>query len=127
MADLSLPVLVLAGLGLFLSSRDRTQGVVPWLLMAMLLLYFLFFTWRANLDTSRPLLLGVSLCRWSGSGFRVMLWCVCCLGLKWTHRPGEEARPWGSVEGRRLALHYRSPGTHGTLQPSVDIVSSKIN
>lgn len=25
----------------------------------MLLLYFLFFTWRANLDTSRPLLLGV--------------------------------------------------------------------
>uniref|UniRef100_A0A3B5LNP6 Transmembrane protein 260 n=1 Tax=Xiphophorus couchianus TaxID=32473 RepID=A0A3B5LNP6_9TELE len=32
---------------------------VSWLLTAMLLVYSLFFAWRANLDISRPLLLGV--------------------------------------------------------------------
>lgn len=32
---------------------------MAWLLSAMLLLYSLFFAWRANLDVSRPLLLGV--------------------------------------------------------------------
>lgn len=30
-----------------------------WLLAAMLVVYSLFFAWRANLDISRPLLLGV--------------------------------------------------------------------
>ncbi|KAM9568094.1 LOW QUALITY PROTEIN: protein O-mannosyl-transferase TMEM260 [Salvelinus alpinus] len=82
MADLSLPVLVLAGLGLF-SSWDRMQGVVPWLLTAMLLLYSLFFTWRANLDTSRPLLLVVVERFWLQSDAVV---CVLAgLGLSWTH------------------------------------------
>lgn len=32
---------------------------MAWLLSAMLVVYSLFFAWRANLDVSRPLLLGV--------------------------------------------------------------------
>ncbi|KAJ8290492.1 hypothetical protein GJAV_G00013560 [Gymnothorax javanicus] len=58
-ADLSLPVLILAGLAVFLFSRDRKRYVLPWLLLSMLLLYSLFFAWRANLDIKKPLLLGV--------------------------------------------------------------------
>ncbi|KAM9842083.1 protein O-mannosyl-transferase TMEM260 [Aulostomus maculatus] len=57
--DLSLPVLLLAGVGLLLSSWDRTCCSMSWLLTAMLLVYSLFFAWRANLDVTRPLLLGV--------------------------------------------------------------------
>ncbi|XP_014040853.1 transmembrane protein 260 [Salmo salar] len=83
MADLSLPVLVLAGLGLFLVSWDRRRRVVSWLLTAMLLLYSLFFAWRANLDISRPLLLGVVERFWLQSDAVV---CVLAgLGLSWTH------------------------------------------
>ncbi|XP_055719188.1 transmembrane protein 260-like isoform X1 [Salvelinus fontinalis] len=83
MADLSLPVLVLAGLGLFLVSWDRRRRVVPWLLTTMLLLYSLFFAWRANLDISRPLLLGVVERFWLQSDAVV---CVMAgLGLSWTH------------------------------------------
>uniref|UniRef100_A0A8K9UVG5 Transmembrane protein 260 n=1 Tax=Oncorhynchus mykiss TaxID=8022 RepID=A0A8K9UVG5_ONCMY len=55
-----------------------TQGVVPWLLMAMLLLYSLFFIWRFNLDT-------ISLVEqfWLQSDAVV---CVLAgLGLSWTH------------------------------------------
>ncbi|XP_077476930.1 transmembrane protein 260 isoform X1 [Stigmatopora argus] len=59
LADLSLPVVSLAGLGLLLSSSDRTHCSMAWLLSSMLLTYSIFFAWRANLDISRPLLLGV--------------------------------------------------------------------
>ncbi|KAM7403002.1 hypothetical protein PAMA_003772 [Pampus argenteus] len=59
LADLSLPVLLLAGTGLILSSWDRRCCSVSWLFTVMLLVYSLFFAWRANLDISRPLLLGV--------------------------------------------------------------------
>ncbi|KAG7466439.1 hypothetical protein MATL_G00164750 [Megalops atlanticus] len=59
MADLPLPVLILAGVALFLSPLNRRRCVLPWLLAGMLLLYSLFFAWRANLDISKPLLLGV--------------------------------------------------------------------
>ncbi|XP_061824789.1 protein O-mannosyl-transferase TMEM260 isoform X1 [Nerophis lumbriciformis] len=59
LADLSLPVVILAGLGLLLSSRDRMCRSLSWLLTSMLFVYSLFFAWRANLDISRPLLLGV--------------------------------------------------------------------
>ncbi|KAJ8341621.1 hypothetical protein SKAU_G00339120 [Synaphobranchus kaupii] len=58
-ADLPLPVLALAGIAVFLSLRDRRRCVLPWLLVSMLLLYSLFFAWRANLDIEKPLLLGV--------------------------------------------------------------------
>uniref|UniRef100_A0A8C7YR66 Transmembrane protein 260 n=1 Tax=Oryzias sinensis TaxID=183150 RepID=A0A8C7YR66_9TELE len=59
MADLSPSVVALAAVGLLLSSWDRACRPISWLLAAMLLIYSLFFAWRANLDISRPLLLGV--------------------------------------------------------------------
>ncbi|XP_054652973.1 transmembrane protein 260 isoform X2 [Dunckerocampus dactyliophorus] len=59
LADLSLPVVVLAGIGIFLSARNRMCRSLSWLLTSMLFVYSLFFGWRANLDISRPLLLGV--------------------------------------------------------------------
>ncbi|KAM8834094.1 protein O-mannosyl-transferase TMEM260 [Synchiropus picturatus] len=59
LADLSLPALALAASGLLLSSWDRKCCAVSRLLTLMLLLYSVFFSWRANLDVSRPLLLGV--------------------------------------------------------------------
>nr|XP_057947086.1 transmembrane protein 260 isoform X2 [Doryrhamphus excisus] len=59
LADLSLPVVVLAGVGLLLSSRNGICCSLSWLLTSMLFVYSLFFGWRANLDISRPLLLGV--------------------------------------------------------------------
>uniref|UniRef100_A0A3Q2ZNF3 Transmembrane protein 260 n=1 Tax=Kryptolebias marmoratus TaxID=37003 RepID=A0A3Q2ZNF3_KRYMA len=75
LAELSPPVLVLAGIGLLLSSRD--------LLAAMLLLYSLFFAWRANLDISKPLLLGVVERFWLQSDAAV---CVLAgLGLSRAH------------------------------------------
>ncbi|XP_037551283.1 transmembrane protein 260 [Nematolebias whitei] len=81
--ELSPPVLVLAGLGLLLSSRDRTCSSVSRMLTAMLLLYSLFFAWRANLDISRPLLLGVVERFWLQSDAAV---CVLAgLGLSHTH------------------------------------------
>lgn len=40
-------------------SYHRTCRSVSRLLTVMLVLYSLFFAWRANLDISRPLLLGV--------------------------------------------------------------------
>ncbi|XP_019721046.1 transmembrane protein 260 isoform X4 [Hippocampus comes] len=59
LADLSPPVVALAALGLLLTSMDSMYRSMSWLLISMLLLYSLFFAWRANLDISRPLLLGV--------------------------------------------------------------------
>uniref|UniRef100_A0A3Q2XET5 Transmembrane protein 260 n=1 Tax=Hippocampus comes TaxID=109280 RepID=A0A3Q2XET5_HIPCM len=44
---------------LFLFSCSSMYRSMSWLLISMLLLYSLFFAWRANLDISRPLLLGV--------------------------------------------------------------------
>ncbi|XP_034531012.1 transmembrane protein 260 [Notolabrus celidotus] len=83
LADLSLPVLALAGTGFLLSSRDRMCRSVVWLLTAMLVLYSLFFAWRANLDISRPLLLGVVERFWLQSDAAV---CVLAgLGLSRTH------------------------------------------
>ncbi|XP_071780324.1 transmembrane protein 260 [Centroberyx gerrardi] len=93
--DLSLPVLVLAGMGLLLSSSDRTCCCVSWLLAAMLLVYSLFFAWRANLDISRPLLLGVVERFWLQSDAAV---CVLAgLGLSWTHTGLERRLGRGGV------------------------------
>ncbi|KAI1895546.1 hypothetical protein AGOR_G00107360 [Albula goreensis] len=58
-ADLSPPVLFFAGAAVFLSFIPRRRCVLSWLLVGMLLLYSLFFSWRANLDIKKPLLLGV--------------------------------------------------------------------
>ncbi|KAJ7990719.1 hypothetical protein DPEC_G00289830 [Dallia pectoralis] len=83
MADLSIPVLVLAGMGLFLSSWDRRRCAVPWLLTTMMLLYSVFFAWRANLDISKALLLGVVERFWLQSD--AVLYLLAGLGLSWTH------------------------------------------
>lgn len=40
-------------------SSYRSSRSVSWLIATMLVVYSLFFAWRANLDISRPLLLGV--------------------------------------------------------------------
>ncbi|XP_036928207.1 transmembrane protein 260 isoform X1 [Acanthopagrus latus] len=83
LADLSLPTLVLAALGILLSSWDRMCRSVSWLWTVMLVLYSLFFAWRANLDISRPLLLGVVERFWLQSDAAV---CVLAgLGLSRTH------------------------------------------
>ncbi|XP_047467991.1 transmembrane protein 260 isoform X2 [Mugil cephalus] len=83
LADLSPPVLVLAGIGFLLSLRDSTCRSVSWLLVAMMVVYSLFFAWRANLDISRPLLLGVVERFWLQSDAAV---CVLAgLGLSRTH------------------------------------------
>lgn len=47
-------VIFLGGFSSYRSSRS-----VSWLIATMLVVYSLFFAWRANLDISRPLLLGV--------------------------------------------------------------------
>jgi hypothetical protein len=39
--------------------RDRRKSSVVWLFTGMLCLYSLFFAWRANLDISKPLFMGV--------------------------------------------------------------------
>ncbi|XP_076023866.1 protein O-mannosyl-transferase TMEM260 [Genypterus blacodes] len=82
-SDLSLPVLVLAGMGLLLSSWDRTCRSVSWQLAAMTTVYSLFFAWRANLDVSKPLLLGVVERFWLQSDAALCL--LAGLGLSCTH------------------------------------------
>ncbi|XP_039994074.1 transmembrane protein 260 isoform X2 [Xiphias gladius] len=95
LADLSLPVLVLAGIGLLLSAWDRTCRSVSWLLTAMLVVYSLFFAWRANLDINRPLMLGVVERFWLQSDAAV---CVLAgLGLSRTHTELERRLGCGGV------------------------------
>uniref|UniRef100_A0A3Q1G120 Transmembrane protein 260 n=1 Tax=Acanthochromis polyacanthus TaxID=80966 RepID=A0A3Q1G120_9TELE len=94
LAELSPPVLVLAGIGVVLSSRDTCRSV-SWLLTAMLVVYSLFFAWRANLDISRPLLLGVVERFWLQSDAAV---CVLAgLGLSRTHTELERRLGHGGV------------------------------
>lgn len=84
LADFSALVLILAGIGLLLSSWDRANRTVSWLLTVMLLVYSLFFSWRANLDIDQPLMLGVVERFWLQSDAAV---CVLAgLGLRGTHR-----------------------------------------
>uniref|UniRef100_A0A8D3CJ83 Transmembrane protein 260 n=1 Tax=Scophthalmus maximus TaxID=52904 RepID=A0A8D3CJ83_SCOMX len=68
---------------------------VSWLLTAMLVVYSLFFAWRANLDISRPLLLGVVERFWLQSDAAV---CVLAgLGLRQTHTELERRLGFGRV------------------------------
>ncbi|XP_026158954.1 transmembrane protein 260 isoform X2 [Mastacembelus armatus] len=95
LTDLSLPVLLLAGIGLLLSSWNRPCCSVSWLLTAMLVVYSLFFAWRANLDISRPLLLGVVERFWLQSDAAV---CVLAgLGLSRTHTELEKRLGHGGL------------------------------
>ncbi|XP_041828779.1 transmembrane protein 260 isoform X2 [Melanotaenia boesemani] len=95
LAELSLPVLLLAGIGFLLSSWDRMYRSVSWLLTAMMLFYLLFFAWRANLDISRPLLLGVVERFWLQSDAAV---CVLAgLGLSLTCTVLERRLGYGGV------------------------------
>ncbi|XP_036054970.1 transmembrane protein 260 isoform X2 [Onychomys torridus] len=42
-----------------LARKDRRQSSLVWLFTGMLCIYSLFFAWRANLDISKPLFMGV--------------------------------------------------------------------
>ncbi|NWR56630.1 TM260 protein, partial [Bucorvus abyssinicus] len=60
-SELSLPVLALALVACVSTALPTKQQKSPviWLFAGMLCLYSLFFAWRANLDVTKPLFLGV--------------------------------------------------------------------
>ncbi|KAM9381289.1 protein O-mannosyl-transferase TMEM260 [Phaethornis superciliosus] len=60
-SELSLPVLVLALIACVSTALQTKlqKSPVIWLFAGMLCLYSLFFAWRANLDVTKPLFLGV--------------------------------------------------------------------
>uniref|UniRef100_A0A672TW99 Transmembrane protein 260 n=1 Tax=Strigops habroptila TaxID=2489341 RepID=A0A672TW99_STRHB len=60
-SELSLPVLALALVACVNTALPTKQQKSPviWLFAGMLFLYSLFFSWRANLDITKPLFLGV--------------------------------------------------------------------
>ncbi|XP_032865699.2 transmembrane protein 260 isoform X4 [Tyto alba] len=60
-SELSLPVLALALVACVSTALPTKQqkSLVIWLFAGMLCLYSLFFAWRANLDITKPLFLGV--------------------------------------------------------------------
>ncbi|XP_053801623.1 transmembrane protein 260 isoform X2 [Vidua chalybeata] len=60
-SELSLPVLALALVACVSTALPKKQQKSPviWLFTGMLCLYSLFFAWRANLDVTKPLFLGV--------------------------------------------------------------------
>uniref|UniRef100_A0A8D0EGA7 Transmembrane protein 260 n=1 Tax=Strix occidentalis caurina TaxID=311401 RepID=A0A8D0EGA7_STROC len=59
-SELSLPVLVLALMACVSTALTKQQkSPVIWLFAGMFCLYSLFFAWRANLDITKPLFLGV--------------------------------------------------------------------
>ncbi|XP_028852364.1 transmembrane protein 260 isoform X2 [Denticeps clupeoides] len=81
-SDLSPAVLLLAALSLLICSSDRRYHVFPWLIVAMVTVYSVFFAWRANLDINKPLLLGVVERFWLQADAGL---CVLAgLGLNWS-------------------------------------------
>ncbi|XP_052001796.1 transmembrane protein 260-like [Xyrauchen texanus] len=95
MNDLSIPVLVLAGLGILLSLWNRRHCVFVWLMVTMVSAYSVFFAWRANLDIEKPLLLGVVERFWLQADAGV---CVLAgLGLSWALRWLDRHLGWGTV------------------------------
>ncbi|KAL4613133.1 transmembrane protein 260 [Arapaima gigas] len=79
----------------FGSSVPQRQCVLPWLLAAMMLLYSLFFAWRANLDISKPLLLGVVERFWLQSD--AVLCVLSGLGLAGLLAVLEQSLPRGAL------------------------------
>ncbi|NXU55499.1 TM260 protein, partial [Turnix velox] len=60
-SELSIPALVLAlvACGSMVLPKKQQKSPLIWLFTGMLCFYSLFFTWRANLDITKPLFLGV--------------------------------------------------------------------
>uniref|UniRef100_A0A673CD14 Transmembrane protein 260 n=1 Tax=Sphaeramia orbicularis TaxID=375764 RepID=A0A673CD14_9TELE len=76
-------------------SSPRICRSVSLLFTVMLMIYSLFFAWRANLDISRPLLLGVVERFWLQSDAAV---CVLAgLGLSHTHNALERRLGYGGL------------------------------
>ncbi|XP_072545627.1 protein O-mannosyl-transferase TMEM260 isoform X2 [Salminus brasiliensis] len=99
--DLSIPVLILAALGLLHASLKRRRCAFVWLFAAMVSLYSGFFAWRANLDIEKPLLLGVVERFWlqADAGFCVLAgvglsWSVCWLEKRLGWRAVWTAGAW---------------------------------
>ncbi|XP_053365559.1 transmembrane protein 260 isoform X3 [Clarias gariepinus] len=99
-ADLSVPVLVLAALAMLQALWNRCRAVVC-LIAIMVSVYSVFFAWRANLDIENPLLLGVverfwlqadaGVCVLAGVGLN---WTVCLLERWLGLRPVWNAGAW---------------------------------
>ncbi|XP_062863705.1 protein O-mannosyl-transferase TMEM260 isoform X2 [Trichomycterus rosablanca] len=82
MTDLSVPVLILAVLGLLHAFWKRSCCALVCLIALMVSVYSVFFAWRANLDIEKPLLLGVVERFWLQADAGV---CVLAgVGLNWT-------------------------------------------
>ncbi|NXJ67944.1 TM260 protein, partial [Rostratula benghalensis] len=96
-SELSLPVLALALVACVRTALPTKQQKSPviWLFAGMLCLYSLFFAWRANLDITKPLFLGVVERFWLQSSAVVAV--LAGLGLAMvgnTVLEGSWATPW---------------------------------
>ncbi|NXS51593.1 TM260 protein, partial [Brachypteracias leptosomus] len=99
-SELSLPVLALALLACVSSALLTKQQKSPmiWLFTGMLCLYSLFFAWRANLDITKPLFLGVVERFWLQSSAVVAvlagLGLATLTSLGSTLQEGSRVLPW---------------------------------
>uniref|UniRef100_A0A8C5TIF0 Transmembrane protein 260 n=1 Tax=Malurus cyaneus samueli TaxID=2593467 RepID=A0A8C5TIF0_9PASS len=91
-------VVALAVLGNVWAWKKQQKSPVIWLFTGMLCLYSLFFAWRANLDITKPLFLGVVERFWLQSSAVVAV--LAGLGLATLANLGRSAVP----EGTRLLL-----------------------
>ncbi|XP_064367953.1 protein O-mannosyl-transferase TMEM260 isoform X4 [Dromaius novaehollandiae] len=82
-SELSLAVLALALVACLSAALPTKQQKLPviWLFTGMLCVYSLFFAWRANLDITKPLFLGVVERFWMQSNAAVAV--LAGLGLAW--------------------------------------------
>ncbi|RLV98318.1 hypothetical protein DV515_00010906 [Chloebia gouldiae] len=83
-SELSLPVLALALVACVSTALPVKQQKSPviWLFTGMLCLYSVFFAWRANLDVTKPLFLGLGLATLASLGRGTVLegtWLLPCL------------------------------------------------
>ncbi|KFW76725.1 Transmembrane protein 260, partial [Manacus vitellinus] len=99
-SELSLPVLALALVACVstaLLTRQQKSAVI-WLFTGMLCLYSLFFAWRANLDVTKPLFLGVVERFWLQSSAVVAvlagLGLATLTSLRNTVLEGSRVLPW---------------------------------
>uniref|UniRef100_A0A8C0B5Z8 Transmembrane protein 260 n=1 Tax=Buteo japonicus TaxID=224669 RepID=A0A8C0B5Z8_9AVES len=76
----------------FFNRTKQQKSPVIWLFTGMLCLYSLFFAWRANLDITKPLFLGVVERFWLQSSAVVAV--LAGLGLASVGSAGSRALPW---------------------------------